>query len=367
MTDSSKRLKIVYTLPSLMAGGAERVLMTLAGGSVNEQTDVSLISISGDGPLNHLISSDLHFVNMKRKGGVLKSLWSLRRQLKELRPDIVVSTLPHMNFAVLFLGLFFPKTKFVVRESITPSYLLDKYGIAGLLIKALYICLFPRADLVLSPSQKILDELSCFVKDRNKVFKVLHNPVDVEHYRSFDGFEKITEERKKTVRFIACGRLVKQKGFDRLIEICTQLEPSFAWHLDIYGEGPEGEALQRQIKQHGLEDRITLRGLVKTPYVFFAQADCFLLPSRYEGLPNVVLESLACGTPVIATRESGGIQEISKHTQGITVVDDMASFLKEMQKATPRPTEHFRPSLLPGQFHKDVILEEFNDFLRDLS
>ncbi len=357
------RPKVLFVLPSLVAGGAERMLLTYAGGIDHTRYESVFLSISGDGPLKSMITKNVQYERLNRPS-VLWSLWPLYQKIKGVKPDIIVSTLPHMNFAVLFLSFFLPKAKYIVREAITPSYLLDKYGVAGVLIKFLYCTLFPRADIVLSPSQIILDELSQFLKQTSK-FKVLHNPVDVASLQS--DIEQAAFEKADTgiVNFLACGRLVHQKGFDRLIKACADLNISSDWHLTILGEGPDRDTLEELIKELGLEKKIELFGRVDKAAPYYECADCFLLPSRYEGLPNVVLESLACGTPVIATRESGGIHEIEAYTQGgdLRIVNDMSAFLKEMERVIPYTGDRPKKTLLPDHFKKERILKEFNALL----
>jgi glycosyltransferase involved in cell wall biosynthesis len=82
-------------------------------------------------------------------------------------------------------------------------------------------------------------------------------------------------------------------------------------HLTIFGEGELQSALRQQIERLNLKGRVALVGFEPQPAPWLAGADALLLPSRWEGLPNVALEALACGTPVIATPEAGGIGEIA--------------------------------------------------------
>ena len=108
-----------------------------------------------------------------------------------------------------------------------------------------------------------------------------------------------------------------------------------------------------------------LRGFTQKPWPEIGSADCFLLPSRYEELPNVVLESLSVGTPVIATHTSGGIQEIANLTnnKSVTVVNDMPQFLEAMKAVKPNPVSTYRPSLLPEMFNTGAVVDRFMKIL----
>jgi glycosyltransferase involved in cell wall biosynthesis len=103
-------------------------------------------------------------------------------------------------------------------------------------------------------------------------------------------------------------------------------------------------------------------------YSFIARADCFLMPSRFEGSPNVVLESLACGTPVIATAESGGIEEIAKDCPAgsVRIVRGMKEFIQEMKNIRPGEKTKPAPPQLAKTYHQDKVCGEFESILDEL-
>ncbi len=365
MKNSQKKVKLLFVLPALVSGGAERVLINLLNAVDSERYDRALLAVKNDGELGSIIAEDvkLHRLGMRR---FLFCLPPLYKKLRILSPDIVVSTMTHMNFALLLLSPFFPQTRFFVREAITPSYFLEKYPSAAWLIKLLYRWLYPRADLVFGPSDAIFREFDALFGAGWVDHFVLRNPVATEDIRAastqsfpapYDG-----------IRFLACGRLVPQKGFDRLIETLAKAPPHGDWHLTILGEGPQRKDLESLIADAGLAGRISMPGLQANPYGDFGAADCFLLPSRYEGLPNVALESLACGTPVIATRESGGIGEIEASLDedkktALTIVDDMAGFASAYRCLKVSHKVKVFPSLLPLEYEKAVIVSRFEELL----
>lgn len=365
--NKSDLIKVVFVLPSLTAGGAERVLLNLMNGLDKTIFLPTIVTVSNSGDLHYLIRDGIQHHALNRNS-VFKSAPNLFKVLKGLNPDIVISTMAHMNFTVMALKPFFPKTKFVIREAITPSYFFEKYKNRSFIIKNLYKRYYPKADLILSPASTIFDEFEADLGLNSHNFMVLPNPVDINKVRSQDNFAQISDDRDKCVTFVACGRLEQQKGFDRLIKKLPHMNHAYDWTLTIYGEGEERENLQNLINKLGLTQKVMLPGLIKEPYSQFAQADCFLLPSLFEGLPNVVLESLACGTPVIATEQSGGIHEIAKHTQdaALQVVSTMDKFVNRMKAVKPSPTSEFRASLLPEVYHKEKVMSFFNQTLLSL-
>ncbi len=360
MTITDQKTKITFVLPSLIAGGAERVLITLANGTDSNKYDKTFVIVSEQGTLRDLISKD---IPVKSLGGqsVFKSLPKLYKALKHEKPEIIVSTMAHMNFAVLMLRPFFPRTKFIVREAITPSFLLKKYKRLGIIIKCMYKLLYRQADLILSPSKIILDELKTELKLSNLSTKLLNNSVNEDAIRA--QIKWPVKKNRNIIKFVAAGRLHYQKGFDRLIEAASTLNMPYDWHIDILGEGSEYENIRNLIVKYGLEDSVTLKGLVDIPYSDFAAADCFLLPSRFEGLPNVALEALACGTRVISMFEAGGIAEIKANDQDLKIVNTMDEFKSEMQRIKPSMKTKAAPSLLPKENTYDKVIACFNDIL----
>ncbi len=361
MTDRNfSKKRILFILPSLNSGGAERVLITLMNGLDREKFDPQFLTISSSGELRSLIAPDIPFTSL---GGskVLKALPALFFCLKKLSPEIVVTTMAHLNIVTLFLKPFFPRTRFIVREAIVPSFFFETQKRAWL-VKILYRIFYPLADVVISPAQKIIDEFQTLVGLRRVVHILLHNPVNLEKIR---GDWPLPPRRADTVQFVCAGRLHPQKGFDRLIAALPRLNHPYPWHLTILGKGPEQENLQRLINSLALENRVTLAGLSETPWPMMGSADAFLLPSRFEGLPNVVLESLAVGTPVIATRDSGGIEEIAALAtpEAVCVVEGMDDFLEAMRQVRPADISALRPSLLPEAFHPQSVNRRFEEIL----
>lgn len=352
-------MRIVFVLPALTAGGAERVLITLMNGLDTERFERFFVTVSESGPLRSLIDPAIPFSALSPDGRVSHNLLRLFLKLRALKPDAVVSTMTHMNFGVLLLRPFFPRTRFFVREAITPSYFLKKNAIERIITNLGWRLLYPLAALVISPAQKILDEFQ-ELGIRFKNHAMLPNPVDTNLIRSAG-----IEMRKSGVRFVCAGRLDRQKGFDRLIEALPRLPSDMDWHLVICGEGPQRPELENLIAKHDLQNRIELAGYISQPWPKIAAADTFLMPSRHEGLPNAVLEALDCGTPVIATAESGGIAEIASKAQpgNVTIARDMEEFIAAMKKVRPREDAMMRPSLLPAEYERANVIDKFSQFL----
>jgi glycosyltransferase involved in cell wall biosynthesis len=138
---------------------------------------------------------------------------------------------------------------------------------------------------------------------------VLANPIDVEAVRAATHAENVWHGPGP--HLLAVGRLSREKGFDLLIEALGQVRQKFPGaDLAIVGDGRDATMLKGLCRKMGLEDSVRFAGRIDQPYAFFAGAALFVLSSRYEGMPNALLEAAAAGLPLVATPASGGVVEL---------------------------------------------------------
>jgi len=229
---------------------------------------------------------------------------------------------------------------------------------------------YPRFDLVICQSAYMRDDLiRHFAFPRSKAV-VIHNPVDTERIRRLASNGHPVSDRGRSAsacsgrmpHLVAAGRLSREKGFDLLIEalaLCDAIRP----RLTLLGEGPLRSALERLAIDKRVADRVCFAGFQNNPYPFFAQADAFVLSSRYEGFPNVVLEALACGTPVIATPAPGGLAEIASIAGGVAVASavEARALSTAIEQFLTGKTKTAQISL--ASFHVDRIVDQYQKLL----
>ena len=290
------------------------------------------------------------------------------RLIWQTRPDVVFSTLGHLNLALAMLRPLLPNcVRYFGRESTIVSENLKGCRHPRLWAWA-YRRFYSRFDMVVCQSGAMREDLiDQFAFPPGKAV-VIHNPVDIERIRRLAAATISTQHVFPSSNFdgaphlVAAGRLSHEKGFDLLIEalaLCDGARP----RLTLLGEGPLRTALEQLAKQRGVADRVRFVGFRKNPYPFFAQADAFVLSSRYEGFPNVMLEALACGTPVIATPAPGGVAEIAKLAGGVLLASAVNA--ESLSVAIERffgGEENIGPiRLMP--FHVDNIVEQYQTLL----
>jgi glycosyltransferase involved in cell wall biosynthesis len=156
---------------------------------------------------------------------------------------------------------------------------------------------------------------------------------------------------------VAAGRFVREKGFDVLLRAMRSVRDSRVCKLILLGEGPLRDSLNALVSEMGLAADVDFPGFERNPFKFMANADAFVLSSRFEGLPGVLIQAMACGAPVVATDCPSGPSEIisAPGKNGLLVpVDDVQALaaaltrllddrpLREMlRREAPRAVERF--------------------------
>jgi len=343
---------VIFVLPSFAGGGAERVMLTLANGLLRQGRRTGMILLDAQGPLKDKLDSGMPRFDLERPR-LREALLYLLKTLRGLGAAEIVSSFGYVNLALALIKPALPRgTRLYFREANMPSAL-RRLGAKGIAVRWAYRLLYPRAERILVTSQAMRDE---FVRDLGLPPEKLHllpNPVDEGALRGFAP----KRSPGAGLRFVAAGRLTRQKGFDRLLPLVASL-PMDA-ELLIFGDGEERANLEAQAQQLGLGSRLRLMGWQKDAPAWIGGADALLLPSRWEGLPNVALEALALGTPVIATPESGGIAEIAQAAApaAITLAGLPEEFARAMAALQPAGAlDQLRPSLLPETYRARGVI-----------
>lgn len=226
---------------------------------------------------------------------ILKFFFILAKE----KPDVVFASVLNINNKLLVLRKLFRHVKFVIR---CDNYLYtynDKQ-------RRIILKTYPNADIIIAQTEEMKQELIDEMHISEDKVVVLQNPVDTETINKKIQTGKIPYSDDGKVRYVASGRFAYQKGFDLLVEafaIVKKQQPEA--ELYIVGRNDGGfedyyNEVKQLIEKHGLQDSVKCVGFQNNPYVYIKYADCFVLSSRWEGLPNVMIESLYLGTPVAA-------------------------------------------------------------------
>ena len=361
---------MLLLIPSLRGGGAERVIVTLLRYLDQSQFELALAVVdSREAAYRAEVPPDVELIDLQCTR-VRYALLKIVRLIWRRRPDVVFSTLGHLNLALAMLRPLLPNcVRYIGREACIVSEIVTEYTYPRLWAWA-YRRFYPRFDVVVCQSLDMRNDLVGHFAFPPVKAVIIHNPVDIKRIRSLaaEGSSRDHEPAawgsETAPHLVAAGRLSREKGFDLLIEalaLCDDRRP----RLTLLGEGPLRPALEELARRRGVADRVRFVGFQKNPYPFFVQADALVLSSRCEGFPNVVLEALACGTSVIAMPCPGGVAEIAELAGGVLLASaiDAESLSVAIKRFFAGETGTRRITLTP--FHVGKIVNQYQSLLTD--
>ena len=306
--------EIIIFLPSAEGGGAERVMITLANCFTKRGYSVTIIFANAMGPQLRNISSKVDVINLCSKR-LLHAIFPLARCLRRLTPKVALSAMEHANIVlVLARILSFTYPAVVVSERNTP---LQNQACLSMLysrVLAFFIRFFyRRANAIVAVSESVADDLAAFASLRRDSICVIYNPFNIHEItqkaRKLPSDDWFINKTNPVV--LGVGRLTTQKDFRTLVAAVAKLQSVISCRLVIIGEGELEHDLMNWGRKCGLSSQnFKIIGFQLNPMSFMKHADVFVLPSLWEGLPGVLIEAMACGTPVVATDCRGGSREI---------------------------------------------------------
>ncbi|ADJ27610.1 glycosyltransferase [Nitrosococcus watsonii] len=308
-----KNKRLALFLPSLHGGGAERIMLTLAGGFTERGLRVDLILANAEGPYLSQVPEAVRVVNLEASR-VIKSLSGLMRYLRRERPHALLSALDHANLiALLAKWLASSKASCVVSVHSTLS-IEQRHARAwrARLIPWLISRCYPRTNKVVAVSRGVAEDLLHMTGLAPEKVQVIHNPVVTPDLlvQAQAPIPHVWLGAEQPPVILGVGRLTGAKDFPTLIRAFAQVREQRLARLIILGEGEERPKLEALIRTLNLQDEVALPGFVQNPYAYMSRAAVFVLSSAWEGFGNVLVEAMAVGTPVIATNCPSGPNEI---------------------------------------------------------
>lgn len=306
-------MKLTLFIPSLLGGGAERVIVNLSRGFVEQCLDVDLVLAKAEGPYLSQVSPTVRVVDL-RTSRVLASLPGLVRYFRQERPWALLSALNHANVVALWAKNFARvPTRVVVSVHNTISLASANAPSLRARLTPMWVHTFYRwADAVVTVSQGVAEDLIRLTGLPREKVRVIYNPVVTPEL-----FAKAKEPLDhpwfapgEPPVVLSVGRLTAQKDYTTLIRAFALVRKERPARLMILGEGEERSKLGALVRELGLEQDIALPGFVENPYKYMKGAAVFVLSSAWEGFGNVLVEALALGTPVVSTDCPSGPMEI---------------------------------------------------------
>ena len=346
--------KALIILPSYSIGGAEKVIWSYFENFKDSKIFLKLLVVNARGKIGNSKNKNIIDLNFSR---FIYAIPRVLNILKSENVNVVISTFPNISAILLFLKYFnIIKIKIIVRQ---PN-IIEK-SLSGspklYILKIIYKFFIKFTDAAIVTSEFMKEEILKYNLNSNKIF-LIRNPISIEETRKNVIPVRIGED---SLTLIFVGRLVYQKGIDRILYLLTI---SKNIKLIVVGEGKFKNRLLRQVKYLNIEDKIKFLGKILKPYNLIAGSDYFILPSRYEGLPNCVLESLALGTPVISTKQIFALNDFKKNISNKSImlfesINEISKKINFLEKRKDYKKPKLRKSLLknyisPISFNKKI-------------
>lgn len=331
---------IAMFIPALSGGGAERVFLNLAHSFIKKGLKVDLILCEVKGPYLKDVAYGVNIVDLMSNNPI-KQTANLVRYLKREKPDAIISALNLSNIvssvahfiANIDTKLIITQHNIIGHTTVRNSSFITKIK-REFIIPTLFKKLFPRADLVVSVSKGVANNLAEKLDLDKKNIKVIYNPV------VSDELLKMGEEDLKHPWFqkdvqpviLGVGSLTVQKDFQNLIQAFIKIREKKPAKLLILGEGSERNNLEKLIQQYDLQSDVQLLGFVNNPFKYMKNSSVFVLSSRWEGFGLVLVEAMVFGTPIVSTDCPSGPAEILENGRWgkLVPIGDSETLAKEI-------------------------------------
>ncbi len=346
----------------LTGGGAQRRTLTLANAFAACGHQVDLVLVRGEGVLEPQLAPRVRVIALDRMDRLVgrairasrtrgvqtfAAIPALARYLRRQQPDLLLSAASHVNLvAVAGWRLARLPIALVLRASNHPTGNLAGFPPAQRLIRLWMRWLtrrfYPRADLVITVSHGVAEELARLTGIPRERIVTIYNPVTTPDLaeRMAEPLDHPWLEASEVPLVLAAGTFKIQKDFNTLIEAFARLRRQRPVRLAILGDGPLRPAIARRVRELGLEEEVLLPGFVLNPLPWMRRASLFVLSSMWEGLPGVLIEAMACGCPVVSTDCPSGPREILENGRfgPLVPVGDGAALAAAMAAQLDRPT-----------------------------
>lgn len=349
-------------------------MVHLARGFVERGHRVDLVLGSTEGPFLSEVHSGVELVELGRRSPYAAIPWLLREPanawdmissvllphphwvlgcipslidyLRRERPDALLSALNYSNLAALWARrLAGVSTRLVVSERNTLSWHAAATA-RNRRLPALVARFYPWADAVAAVSDGVADDLALASGLPRRRIVTTYNPVVIPELseRARAPVDHPWFETRSIPVILAAGKLKRQKGFDTLIDAFARLRAQRPARLMVLGSGELHESLERRVRAAGIGCDVEFRGFVENPYPFMSAASLFVLSSRWEGLPGVLIQAMACGCPVVSTDCPSGPSEILQKGEfgALVPVDDATALADAMARTLDHPPDSAR-------------------------
>jgi glycosyltransferase involved in cell wall biosynthesis len=364
--------RLSFYIPSLAVGGAEQVTVSIVNGLVARGHDVDLVVSHPEGELRSAVADDVSVTGLGSTrvpvAGIGAHVPALARYLSRTEPAAVFAQKLDAGTVCLAANRLAGGDTKVIPTIHSAFGMASERTAKSRALDAFAARILASADHVVAVSEGVADSVAEATSVERADVSVLHNPVDVESVRerSREPVDDTWVEYDDVDLVLFVGRLERQKDLEtwlRTFERVHRSNPDA--RAIIAGKGSRRERLRSLAIELGLDDVVSIPGYVDNPYRYMRNADVFLLSSRFEGLPTVLIEALACGCQVVATDCPCGPREILRSGEygRLAPVGDAEGLAREVEESLSDPIPPERLEGRADEFAPEVVLNEYERFI----
>ena len=353
-------------LKTLEVGGIERVVLNLLGPlAMRQDIQLDLVVAQAKGPYLEQVPSGVRVIDLEtrienRTRSLVKAVPAIADYLRRESPDVLLAHLPIVNVLasvaktltrspvqLILVEHTLPFNRLVQVEAATaPNTKSSTHNNPDLLTTLLPLMMrgwYPRAHALVTVSQGMAEELETTLSMKSGSVQVIYNPVvdDSLLQQSCSTPNHPWLHAEQPPVFLAVGRLTAQKDYVTLIHAFAKFRQKKSAKLLILGEGDSRSALESLIHSLDLTVDVSLPGVTHNPYAYMSRASALVLSSKWEGLPTVLIEAMACGCQVVSTTCPHGPSEILDEGKygWLVPVEDPSSLASAMKAALHSPLD----------------------------
>ena len=296
--------KITFIVSDMGCGGVQKVISLLANEWIKQNYNINIISFDENKSFFYL-DSKINFIplSLKRKyhypgASIINRFYlfiKLARAIKRTKADILISVSPLTNLICLCIKKIISKPLIIWEQ----NNFTKKLPLHEKIGRRLF---YTYAELLIVGTEFDYKKYF-FVKNK----KIIPNPIVIEN-------SKLIFHKTREKIILAIGRFIKRKGFDKLIRIYSNIHNNYPdWSLEIAGDGDEYENIYNLISELKLHNNIKLLGKVQDLDTLYMRSSIFVLPSKFEGFPMVLLQAMSLGCPPVAFDCISGPRDIINH------------------------------------------------------
>ncbi|CAM1355371.1 glycosyltransferase [Tenacibaculum halocynthiae] len=345
--------KIIFFLPSLKAGGAERVISFLVERLDKDLFNCKLIVLGFE--KDAVYSTEKIDVTYLNKNRLLKAIPSIIKVILKDKPNVVFSSIQHVNLLMGLLSFLFRNVVFIAREASVISAMNNYVSHKKILPKKINRLIYSRFSKIVCQSLDMKNDfINNFKLSPNKL-KVINNPITKNSSLNYN------REKPEIINFITIGRLSKEKGHERVLKALSKIK-DYNYNYRIIGSGKEEEQIKELARNLDIDNNIIYIPFTKNVLKYLYESDFFIQGSYVEGFPNALLESCSVGTPVLAYNCPGGTKEIIENGINGYFFDSEKDFEEKLIQVHKEGFNRQKViESVNSKFSSKIILEQYKE------